>query len=565
MQVNSTEATPAPADSGRQIGQVLAGRYRLAMFKGGDDVADVWHALDDSTEIVVTLEILRDRGDEAARQRFLAEARRMAAIERPSVMRVASIHDGATDTFIVFEHLIPLPVTLTGLTSIAKDVKPATKAAEDTADALAAAMPQAPTVAAAAAPPVATDAPAAAPPPAPSDSPAAALPETPTFAPSTLSALAGPTRSATAPAAPANIASAPPSVDLKVPEPAAPQLDGTTARVPETLLAVRRSLTSVRPDMSGVSAWATGFAEEARLLFGDVRPDGLIVAGRELVAKRIDTSQLAALVTRVTTPVARLIALVASATARIRQVAATSSNARVSAPRAAEPTKRDEARAGVALPRVALPHVALPHVALPRVALPRVALPRISSLGTPFAAAGSLIARVLGNRAVLGSAVLILLAVAVVASPLNEAIVNAIRSATAPSPTAAPTATLAPAPFPLPPLGAYGATFESQAVYPTTTPNAVVEWVVALRNTGSAGWYRGIDGAQASLALLDGTGVAVQSTEYVAPGQVGWFVVNLRARAELGSYTVQLLPRIDGRGPLQDLGIFTIVTVAKNP
>ncbi|MDP9282300.1 MAG: hypothetical protein M3P38_09410 [Chloroflexota bacterium] len=563
--MNSTEATPAPADSGRQIGQVLAGRYRLAMFKGGDDVADVWHALDDSTEIVVTLEILRDRGDEAARQRFLAEARRMAAIERPSVMRVASIHDGATDTFIVFEHLIPLPVTLTGLTSIAKDVKPATKAAEDTADALAAAMPQAPTVAAAAAPPVATDAPAAAPPPAPSDSPAAALPETPTFAPSTLSALAGPTRSATAPAAPANIASAPPSVDLKVPEPAAPQLDGTTARVPETLLAVRRSLTSVRPDMSGVSAWATGFAEEARLLFGDVRPDGLIVAGRELVAKRIDTSQLAALVTRVTTPVARLIALVASATARIRQVAATSSNARVSAPRAAEPTKRDEARAGVALPRVALPHVALPHVALPRVALPRVALPRISSLGTPFAAAGSLIARVLGNRAVLGSAVLILLAVAVVASPLNEAIVNAIRSATAPSPTAAPTATLVPAPFPLPPLGAYGATFESQAVYPTTTPNAVVEWVVALRNTGSAGWYRGIDGAQASLALLDGTGVAVQSTEYVAPGQVGWFVVNLRARAELGSYTVQLLPRIDGRGPLQDLGIFTIVTVAKNP
>ena len=160
---------------------------------------------------------------------------------------------------------------------------------------------------------------------------------------------------------------------------------------------------------------------------------------------------------------------------------------------------------------------------------------------------------------------LIVLAVAVVASPLNEAIVNAVRSATAPSPTAAPTATLAPAPFPLPPLGAYGATFESQAGYPTTTPNAVVEWVVALRNTGSAGWYRGIDGAQASLALPDGTGVAVQSTEYVAPGQVGWFVVNLRARAELGSYTVQLLPRIDGRGPLQDLGIFTIVTVAKNP
>ena len=91
----------------------------------------MWHALDDSTQTVVTLEILRDRSNDAARQRFLAEARRMAAIERPSVMRVASIVDGGTDTFIVFEHLIPLPVVLTGLTAVARDVRPATKAAQD--------------------------------------------------------------------------------------------------------------------------------------------------------------------------------------------------------------------------------------------------------------------------------------------------------------------------------------------------------------------------------------------------------------------------------------------------
>ena len=45
----------------------------------------------------------------------------------------------------------------------------------------------------------------------------------------------------------------------------------------------------------------------------------------------------------------------------------------------------------------------------------------------------------------------------------------------------------------------------------------------------------------------DGAGVAVQSTDYVAPGQVGWFIVHFKARAELGTYTVQLLPRIDGR------------------
>src|SRR5438093_12026758 len=100
------------------------------MFKGGDEISDVWHALDESTEKVVTLEILRDRDNEAARQRFLAEAQRMAAIERPSVMRVAAIHNEASGTFIVFEHLIPLPVTLTGLTGVAKDTKSTPVAAE---------------------------------------------------------------------------------------------------------------------------------------------------------------------------------------------------------------------------------------------------------------------------------------------------------------------------------------------------------------------------------------------------------------------------------------------------
>ena len=151
------------------------------------------------------------------------------------------------------------------------------------------------------------------------------------------------------------------------------------------------------------------------------------------------------------------------------------------------------------------------------------------------------------------------------ASPLDDAIIDVLRASPAPSATGAAGPALAPAPFTVPPLSAYGATFESQGPYPTTTPNGTVEWVVALRNTGSAGWYRGIDGAQAALALPNGAGVAVQTTEYVAPGQVGWFIVKFRARAELGTYTVQLQPRIDGRGALPDLGIYTVVTVAKNP
>jgi hypothetical protein len=169
------------------------------------------------------------------------------------------------------------------------------------------------------------------------------------------------------------------------------------------------------------------------------------------------------------------------------------------------------------------------------------------------------------NQIVMAVVVAALVLAVFIASPFKDAIVDAVRPTLAPAPTAAPTAPLARAQFVVPPLSAYGAAFESQAAYPTAKPNGTVEWVVALRNTGSAGWYRGIDGAQLALALRDGAGVAVQSTEYVAPGQVGWFVVHFRARAEPGTYSVPLAPRVDGRGPLADLGIHVVVTVTKNP
>jgi hypothetical protein len=156
-----------------------------------------------------------------------------------------------------------------------------------------------------------------------------------------------------------------------------------------------------------------------------------------------------------------------------------------------------------------------------------------------------------------------------VANEVSLAIGNVageVRSAIDETLAAAPAApTLARASFELPPLGAYAAAFESQAPYPTARPNGSVEWVVALRNTGSVGWYRGIDGAQASLALADGTAAAVQTTPYVGPGQVGWFVVRFPAPSQPGTYTVPLLPRIDGRGSLPDLGIHATVTVSPNP
>src|ERR1700704_185089 len=99
------------------------------MYKGGDDIAEVWHAVEESTQRVVTIEILRDRDDESRRTRFLEQARRMAEIERPSVMKVAAIHNEATDTFVVFEHLIPLPVELPDAPLSATSVVPPPEAA----------------------------------------------------------------------------------------------------------------------------------------------------------------------------------------------------------------------------------------------------------------------------------------------------------------------------------------------------------------------------------------------------------------------------------------------------
>jgi hypothetical protein len=527
--VNNTETTPAPAVGDRQIGQVLAGRYRLAMFKGGDEIADVWHALDDSTEKVVTLEILRDRENDPARQRFLAEAQRMAAIERPSVMRVAAIHNDASETFIVFEHLIPLPVVLTGLTAVAKDARPATRAAEEAAALAAAQPPQ-------------------------------------TIEPSTLSAVAGPTRSAVTPET-AEVAAAPAIVDLDPAETFAPRITPPIPRLPDALQAVSHSLTSVTAEVSA--------AIEAPRLIADVRErvrrlhlDGLFAAARAFSPGKVDASAVTTLVDRMTPLVDRVKSLLAGVTsqfdraaavvdrvtARTRQLAGgvstarAASAARVPAARAARPAKVERPRSSAALPTLKLPRL---NVA---------------------AFVGPLIARLRPNRKVLGAAAVLLVAFGVFGTPLGgqiaplgDEIANALRSLTAGSSATAPSTALQRAPFEVPPLDAYGAAFESQGAYPTTAPSGTVEWVVALRNTGAAGWYRGIEGAQAALALPDGTGVAVQSTEYVGPGQVGWFVVHFRARAELGTYTVQLLPRIDGRGSLADLGVFAVVTVAKNP
>src|SRR5438477_1581676 len=94
--------------AGPQAGQLVASRYRLASFHRGDGNTEVWRALDESTNQMVSLEFLRDVNP-VSRERFLAGARRLASVAEPSVMRVAGIHDDADGTFIVFEHLVHIP------------------------------------------------------------------------------------------------------------------------------------------------------------------------------------------------------------------------------------------------------------------------------------------------------------------------------------------------------------------------------------------------------------------------------------------------------------------------
>src|SRR2546428_11915179 len=128
----------APVAGGRQERQLVAGRHRLAFFHRGDENTEAWRALDEVGQQMVTLEFLRHRAW-PGRERFLAEARRIAAIERPTVIRVAAIHDDDTDgTFIVFEHLVPVPVLIDPVTPAAwaplsPGAAPRAKATADTA------------------------------------------------------------------------------------------------------------------------------------------------------------------------------------------------------------------------------------------------------------------------------------------------------------------------------------------------------------------------------------------------------------------------------------------------
>jgi hypothetical protein len=453
--VESTE-TRTPAAGGRQERQLIAGRYRLASFHRGDESTEVWRALDESTTQVVSLEFLRGE-DPTAKERFLAGARRLASVQQPSVMKVAAIHDDPGMTFIVFEHLVHIPVPPEWL-------KPAEEPVSHAAPEMLAAATDVATV------DIADE--------RPSDRGLSLL----TYA-------------------------------LRTRELSLIDTALLTESAYELLAITRAELKAIRLDPTVLSD-----LRSYRPNFSFLLSPFALVGG---AAGRVATMRPS-----VAMPKPRASQPKAARPARMKAVKPPKEP---KAPRLASVPRAPRASSGPGL----------------RVRWGRV-LTRGLSLGILAAILIALPSELLGS-------------VGTMANDLSVAIRQKVAAMTPSTPT------LERASFDLPPLSAYGASFESQAPYPHAIPNATVEWVVALRNTGSVGWYRGIDGAQASLALADGTTAGVQTTDYVGPGQVGWFVVHFTAPSQAGTAKVHLLPRIDGRGSLSDLGIYATVTVSDNP
>jgi hypothetical protein len=445
-----SDVTEVLSPAGRDIGAVVAGRYRLAAHIGTGGTADVWRAYDESRDRAVTLKILRVPHDADARRHFLAEARRLETLDHPSIVPVLGIHEALGDTLIAFEHVEGEP--LDQLT--ATDPMPARKVALlliQLADAVEAFHSHG-------------------------------------FVHLDLK--------------PANVLMAadgrPRLLDFGIAEPI-----GHPPEVPRGT----PGFASPEVTAGGAASRASdvyGLAAIAKQLFGEhptPRVTGVLRRGLEPdPARRYGRPRSFVYRIALAVLIDEELGAVERATRRARAVGA-----------------------GV-----------LSRGAGRRLVTFAKARPELSFR---VAAASLIVAGLLLQQA----------------RPMAEA--SAAIADTMP--------TLVRPAFDVPPLGAYGAAFESQAPYPKASPNGAVEWTLALRNTGSAGWYRGVDGAQASLILDNGTVVAVQSTQYVGPGQVGWFTARFRAPSEPGSHTIHLRPAINGRGPLPDLGIHAVVTVAR--
>jgi len=133
-----------------------------------------------------------------------------------------------------------------------------------------------------------------------------------------------------------------------------------------------------------------------------------------------------------------------------------------------------------------------------------------------------------------------------------------------------------PAQVALPPDSGYHASWSAQSPDPVVAAGERTTLVVALTNTGSRGWYRGVADQQANLGTsepqdterpdlaadwLSANRLTSTTTEYVGPGEVGWFEFTLRAPITAGDYRLGLRGVVDGAAWLEDDGIFFVIHV----
>ncbi|HUG05002.1 MAG TPA: protein kinase [Candidatus Limnocylindria bacterium] len=428
-----SDVTEILSPSGRDVGAVVAGRYRLAEHIGSGGAADVWRAYDESRDRAVTLKILRDPQDADARRHFLAEARRLETLDHPSIVPVLGVHDALGDTLIAFAHVEGQPLDqLTGPALAPRQVALLLIRLADAVEAF----------------------------------------HSHGFVHLDLK--------------PANVLMAadgrPRLLDFGIAEPI-----GHPPEIPRGT-----------PGFASPEVAAGGAASRASDVYG------LAAIARHLLGAH-PTPRVASVLRRGLEP---------------------------------DPVRRYRR------PRSFVYAVAVAVIVDEELAAVERATRRVRAV---IAARPELSFRVAAASLIVAGLLLQQLHPTAEAGTTNaDAMPVLVRPA-----------------FNVPPLGAYGAAFETQAPYPSAAPGGTVEWTLALRNTGSAGWYRGVDGAQAALILADGTVVAVQSTQYVGPGQVGWFNARFKAPGEAGTHRIALRPVINGRGPLPDLGIFAVVTVAR--
>jgi N-acetylmuramoyl-L-alanine amidase len=117
------------------------------------------------------------------------------------------------------------------------------------------------------------------------------------------------------------------------------------------------------------------------------------------------------------------------------------------------------------------------------------------------------------------------------------------------------------------------ASFVSETPYPDVSANDSAQVSVVLRNTGSTAWRKGtpqearlgIPGNSDDLAFLDDgwpapTRPAAQQEDIVPPGGTATFTFRLRGTLP-GTFVVPLQGVVDGGAWMDDLGMYTVLTV----